>query len=412
VRQPRYEGRPRVVVAALAAVVAVAAAVVVTRWATQTGSLIDTVVFRAAAHAVLEGRSPYHLRTEVPFVYPPAAVFAMLLAAAGPSIHVAATIWAAASLAALARTTWILVASAWPGLDRGAAATRTCWVFAVACVLEPTRIVLSFGQVGLLLLWLTVEGLGGQPSRTRRTWLVGVAAAIKLTPTVVLLGLAAAGRWRSAVWGVAGAVAAFAAAAVVAPAAVRDYLGGAWRLARDVNDAPDVLNHSLIGVSTLLGLPGWIGLLLAAAALVAGVATTALLWRRGDELAGVATVLVTGLLASPVSWGHHWVAAYPALVLVLRELGVRRRGTAALLATALLGMLVGTETLALRGGDLLAPGGFWSTTLQEWYLAWGVAFLCWAAVPLVVRRASSTPTTDSAGARGEPRRSPRPAARR
>jgi alpha-1,2-mannosyltransferase len=344
----------------------------------------------------------------VPFVYPPAAVFAMLLAAAGPSVHVAATIWAATSLAALARTTWILVACAWPALDRGATATRTCWVFAVACALEPTRIVLSFGQVGLLLLWLTVEGLGGQPSRTRRTWLVGVATAIKLTPSVVLLGLAAAGRWRSALCGVVGAVAAFAAAAVVSPEAVRDYLGGAWRLARDVNDAPDVLNHSLIGASTLLGLPGWIGLLLATAALVAGVTTTALLWRRGDELAGIATVLVTGLLASPVSWGHHWVAAYPALVLVLRELGARRRSATALLATALLGMLVGTETFALRGGDLLAPGGFWSTTLQEWYLAWGVGFLCWVAVPLVDRRQSST---DSAGATGEPRRSPRPAAR-
>ena len=394
---------------ALAALLALTAAVVVTRWATQTGSLIDTVVFRAAAHAVLQGQSPYHLRTEVPFVYPPAAAFAVLLAAAGPSVHIAATIWAGVSLAALARTTWILVAAAWPALDRGATATRTCGVFAVACALEPTRIVLSFGQVGLLLLWLTVEGLGGQPSRTRRTWLVGLAAAIKLTPTVVLLGLAAAGRWRSARWGALGALTAFVAAAVVAPAAVRDYLGGAWRLARDVNAAPDVLNHSLIGVSAFLGLPAWTGLLLAASALVAGVTLTALLWRRGDELAGVATVLVTGLLASPVSWGHHWVAAFPALVLVLRELGGRRRGAAALLAVALLGMLVGTETLALRGGDVLQPAGFWSTTLQEWYVAWGVAFLCWAAVPLVDRRSSAT--ADSAEATGEPRRSPRPASR-
>ena len=373
------------IVAALAPLVAVTAAVVVTRWALQNGSLIDTVVFRAAAHAVLQGQSPYHLRTEVPFVYPPAAVFAMLLAAAGPSVHVAATIWATTSLLALARTTWILVGLAWPSLGRGPALTRTCWLFAVACVLEPTRITLSFGQVGLLLLWLTVEGLGGPPSRTRRTALVGVAAAMKLTPSVVLLGLAAAGRWRSALWAVAGAVAACVAAAVVAPATVRDYLDGAWRLARDVNSAPDVLNHSLFGVSTLMGLPTWTGLALAALALVAGVTATAIHWRGDDELAGIATVLVTGLLASPVSWTHHWVAVFPALVLLLREV-LARRGAALLLATGLLGMLVGTDALALHGGDVLEPGGLWSTTIQEWYVAWGLTFLCWASWPLVDRR--------------------------
>jgi hypothetical protein len=393
VREHRQEARPSTLVVALAPLVAAATAVVVTRWALESGSHIDTVVFRAAAHAVLRGRSPYFLPTEVPFVYPPAGIFAALLATAGPNVHVAATIWAVVSLAALGRTTWILVGLAWPTLDRGRAGQRTCWLFAVACVLEPTRITLSFGQVGLLLLWLTVEGLRGQPARAGRTWLVGVAAAMKLTPAVVLVGLAAAGRWRSAMWGVAGFAAACAAAAVVAPAAARDYVGGAWRLARDVNSTPDVINHSLVGVVTVVGLPAWASLALASLALVAGITVTALLWRRGDELGGLSTVLVTGLLVSPVSWVHHWVAAFPALVLVLRGISTRRGGAKVLLATALVGMVAGTDALALHGGGVLDPGGIWSSALQEWYVAWGLALVCWAAAPVVRNRPAPASAT-------------------
>ncbi|HEY5137459.1 MAG TPA: glycosyltransferase 87 family protein [Candidatus Nanopelagicales bacterium] len=392
-REHRHEARPSTLVVTLAPLVAVAAAVVVTRWALQSGSLIDTVVFRTAAHAVLRGQSPYFLRTEVPFVYPPAGIFAALLAVAGPNVHVAATLWAVVSLAALARTTWILVGLAWPALDRRGAGQRTCWLFAVACVLEPTRIALSFGQVGLLLLWLTVEGLRGQPAAAGRTWLVGVAAAMKLTPTVVLVGLAAAGRWRSAMWGVAGFVAACAAAAAVAPVAARDYVGGAWRLAHDVNSTPDVLNHSLNGVSTVVGLPSWMGLTLATLGLVAGITVTALLWRRHDELGGLSTVLVTGLLVSPVSWVHHWVAAFPALVLLLRGISTRRGGARVLLATALVGMVAGTDALALHGGGLLDPGGIWSTALQEWYVVWGLALVCWAGSPVVRNRSAPAPAT-------------------
>jgi alpha-1,2-mannosyltransferase len=406
VREHRHEARPSTFVAALAPLAAAAAAVVVTRWALESGGHIDTVVFRAAAHAVLRGQSPYFLPTEVPFVYPPAGIFAALLAAAGPNVHVAATIWAVVSLAALARTTWILVGLAWPSLDRGRAGQRSCWLFAVACVLEPTRITLSFGQVGLLLLWLTVEGLRGQPTRAGRTWLVGVAAAMKLTPAVVLVGLAAAGLWCSAMWGVAGFAAACAAAAVVAPAAARDYVGGAWRLAYDVNSSPDVLNHSLIGVATVVGLPSWTTLALASLALVAGITVTALLWRRGDELGGLSTALVTGLLVSPVSWVHHWVAAIPALVLVLRGISTRRRGAGVLLATALVGMVAGTDALALHGGGVVDPSGIWSTALQEWYVAWGLALVCWAAAPVVRNRpapASASPVVPPATAqRHEP----------
>jgi alpha-1,2-mannosyltransferase len=354
-------------------------------WASTAGSHIDTAVFRHAAVMVLHGRSPYLLASDVPFVYPPAGLLVILPTAVGPSLHVATMVWLAISIAALARTTWILVGLAWPGLDAGQRRRRACWVFAVACALEPTLITLAFGQVGLVLLWLTVEGLRGQPGHPARAWIVGVAAAAKLTPAIVLVGLAAAGRWRSAAWGIVGVAGASAVAAALSPASVRDYVGGAWRLANDVNSGPDFLNHSLLGVTTLVGLPRWVGLTGAALALVLGIALTAALWRQGDELAGLSTVLVCGLLVSPVSWPHHWVAAYPALVLLLRETRTRRPGVLVLLTTAVLAQLLWVDQVALPGSRVLQPGDSWWLPAREWYVVWAVAFLGWAAAALRAR---------------------------
>jgi alpha-1,2-mannosyltransferase len=354
-------------------------AVSVVWWAIASGSLIDTIVFRSVALAVLHGQSPYSVQAVLPFVYPPAGILVTLADAVGSNLRDAALVWMALSIAALARTTWILVDLAWPDLDRGQVFRRSCWLFAGGCLLQPTLVTLSFGQVGLVLLWLVVEGMRGQPRSGRRPWLVGVAAAIKLTPVVVLVGLAAAGRVRAARWGLIGLVAATAAAAAISPAGIRDYLGGAWRLARDVNSTPNFRNHSILGVAADVGLPLWLGVAVAAVALVLGVALTAVLWRNGAELAGLCTVLVTGLLVSPVSWEHHWVAVYPSLVLLLREVQHRRVGGIVLLSTAIAGMLLWVDRLGLDDAALPQPGGIWWVLLREWYVVWGIAFLAWTA---------------------------------
>jgi alpha-1,2-mannosyltransferase len=362
----------------LGAVVGVA----VSWWALETGTLIDTGVFRHAALAVLAGQSPYGLPTTVPFIYPPAGVLLAMPDALGASVRSAEMMWLAISLAALARTTWMLVRRAWPALERERVLQRSCGLFAAACLLEPTLITLSFGQVGLVLLWLTVEGLDGQPRSSRRAWLLGVATAIKLTPAVVLLGLLAARRWQAAFSTVVGLVAACAAAAVVTPAGVSAYVGGAWRFAGDVSATPDLLNHSLIGIAVLVDLPGWAGLACAAIVLVVGISLTGLLWRHGDELAGLATVLVTGILASPISWGHHWVAIYPALVLLLREARPRRLGVVSLLVTATVGMLLWVDQAGLTGSRAVPAGQPWWLLPREWYVAWGVIFLGWVSTSL------------------------------
>lgn len=385
----------RTVSSAAAPTLAVAVAAAVWWLAVDAGPLVDLQAYRDAAQTALGGRSPY-VPALVPFVYPPAGLLLVLPAGLGAPLGTAAAAWTSASVAALARSVWLLTRRAWPDLPVPSLRQRACWLFAAACVLEPTLLTLAFGQVGLLLLWLTVEGMRDQPAGARRVWLVGVAAAAKLTSAVVLLGLAAAGRWRSVLWGVVGAVGATAAAALLSPAAFRDYVGGAWRLAADVNTRPDAQNHAVTNLVRLLGGPATYGWLLAALVLVVGVGVAAWSWRSGDELAGLATVLVTGLVVSPVSWGHHWVAMYPALVLLLRELRPRQRwGCWALLVTASLAAVTHVDVLGSLGEGVQRAGeswSLWTVLARDWYSAWGLAFLSWAAARAVRSpRASAAP---------------------
>ncbi len=398
-RAPWSDDVQRVVSTVLPPMVALATVAIVGWLSLASGSMVDIATFRSSALAVLDGQSPYVAAT-VPFVYPPAAILAVLPAAIGPTLESAVLVWTAVSFAALGRTTWILVREAWPELDPQRRRNRVLWIFSALCVLEPTFVTLFFGQVGLLLLWMSVEGLGGLPNSRARTWLVGAAAAIKLTPGLILVTLAAAGRWRSVAWGIAGFVGATIVAGAVSPSGMRDYVSGAWRLAYEVNARVDAQNHSLLALAELSGMPRWIGLLAAALTLIVGVAIASRLWRRGDELAGTATVLITALMVSPVSWGHHWVAAYPALVLVLRDLRDRRLTSNLLLWTAVIGMLLWVDIVELGGGSVRAPDETWSflTLLQrEWWLVWGVAFLAWSAVPLLRPTASRADHPDDAG---------------
>ena len=376
-----------------AVVAAVAVASAVAWWTVRHGSHIDTAAFRESVHAALRGDSPYFLSTSVPFVYPPPALLVIVLSAVGPNVPVASIIWTVVTLACLARVTWLLVGLAWPTSAHERRVQLTCGLFGVACLMEPSVRALEYGQLGLILLWLTVEGLHGQPRSSPRPLLVGLAAAVKLTPSIVLVGLAAAGRWRSAGWGLIGFIGAWVGAAIVAPAALRDYVRAGWRLASDVNATPDVLNHSLIGVCSAAGLPAWAGIAGAAVTLIAGVALTAALWRSDDELGGLATVLITGLLVSPVSWAHHWVACYPALVLLAREARTRRVSAVALITVAVIGMLVQIDEIALPASRILGPGEAWTLTFRAWYVAWGLAFLCWVALRVLppIRRPEPQP---------------------
>ena len=79
-------------------------------------------------------------------------------------------------------------------------------------------------------------------------------------------------------------------------------------------------NQSLRGTVTRLagsvtsGTTPWI--ILAILVAIAGLVTAALLYRAGQPVPAMLACALTGLLASPLSWDHHWVWVAPGIALL------------------------------------------------------------------------------------------------
>lgn len=289
------------------AVLVVAAAVGVLVHATH--STIDLDVYRFGGLGVLEGTPLYDGAdpvTGLPFTYPPFA--ALLLApVAVPSGAVAAALWCAASFGALLLTV-TLVRRAQGTVDPPGVVVA---VGTAALALEPVWQTFGFGQVNLLLLLAVVVDV----LRPERRWsgvLVGVAAGIKLTPLVFVVLLVLVGRRDAAARAGATFAATVALGAVVLPGASWAYWTQVVHDAGRVGGPAYASNQSVYGALTrLLGdqPPAWLWVTvaapLAAAALVLGART----WQRGDRVLGAGLAAVAMLLASPISWSHHWVWA-------------------------------------------------------------------------------------------------------
>jgi alpha-1,2-mannosyltransferase len=153
--------------------------------------------------------------------------------------------------------------------------------------------------------------------------LLGVVAGVKLAPLVFVVLLAVVGSRRA----VARASATFAATVaigfLVAPGSASAYWTDGLLDASRVGPPGLAHNQSVYGVLTRLldgppSTPLWLAT--AGPVAVAVLAVAALWWRRGDRLLAGCLAALAMLLASPVSWSHHWVWAVPvALVLWQRN---------------------------------------------------------------------------------------------
>lgn len=280
--------------------------------------MVDLEVYRLAGRTLLDGGDPYHLPGSLPFLYPPFAALLAVPLALLPQFLVEIAWTVVGVLAVLAVLHRLGLGGARLALV-GAAV-----VFAV----EPVNQTLSFGQVGILLVALTVLDLVPGPRLLpgRRILpagvLTAVAAAVKLTPAIFWLFLLGSGRRgldgarRAGLVSVGSAAALTLVTAVIVPGISLDFWG---RLARGDTG----LGHSYVyftnqsvmaDVVRVLGLGGAGQLIaLACCAVVALLGTwVAVLWqRRGHTGFAVALCGLAGLLASPVSWSHHFVWVVP-----------------------------------------------------------------------------------------------------
>jgi Glycosyltransferase family 87 len=188
---------------------------------------------------------------------------------------------------------------------------------AIALWLEPVYMTMLFGQINLILLALIMVDLALPDSSSWKGIGIGIAAGLKLTPLIFVPYLLASRRVRAAVVSLLSFAATAVLGFVALPAASRGYWegnlaphGGLERLQnQSVRAVVQRLTHGGLAAGEL-----WVALVAVVAA--AGLATAVWASRRGLELLGIVLCGVTGLLASPVSWTHHWVWVIPGLALL------------------------------------------------------------------------------------------------
>jgi len=188
--------------------------------------------------------------------------------------------------------------------------------------LEPLVRTMLLGQVNLYLMAVVVVDCLVIRS-SHRGWLVGLAAGIKVVPGVFVLYFLLQRDWRSALRAACGFLVTVAIGAVVAPQdSLRYWTGGLFEISHwGPVSVVDGKNQSLIGqLARISHNPSPLmvtGLVLFVSGLVLGIAAARRQLRIGDDVAALTAVAVGGLLASPLSWTHHWVWAVPAIMVLV-----------------------------------------------------------------------------------------------
>jgi alpha-1,2-mannosyltransferase len=287
--------------------------------------MLDLDVYRSGAHALLTGVDVYATKestTGLPFTYPIFAAMVFAPLAVMPTM-LARPLMLGVSLAALVLISAVTLRR---GLGWDRARTRTwCGPVAIASVImHPVLDTLLFGQVNLVLVAMILADL----FLVRRRYsgiLIGLAAGIKLTPGLFIVYLLVTGQRRQARNGVVAFVGTVLLGLLAQPAQALSY----WTThIFDPGRTGNVLytgNQSVLATTARLlrepQPPTLLAYGFAAAVVVAALVVARALHRRDDTLMAVCVIAVATLLASPISWTHHWVWCVPCLGLVVAWAG-------------------------------------------------------------------------------------------
>ncbi len=374
---------------------------------------VDLEVYREAARALVTGEPLYDLRTNspqyLPFTYPPFAAVAGLPLLLAP-FSAMGWIWTFVQLGLL----WMIVGLAFrPLLSRlGPWGPVLRGVVAAACVCTlAVSDSIRFGQVNAVIVGLCLADLArsdprdGRPLFWPRGALVGVAAAIKLTPAVFWVHWAVTRQWRTLAVSVGTAGGLTALVGLFAPSATAAFWTDALldpnRLGANDNTSNQSMRGALIrmvsGRTTLHGAGwslAWVAAVLAVSALA--VYCSARLDRAGDTVGVVACLGLMAFLVSPVSWIHHLFWGVVALGALTGD-GRRRRR----LVVAGIFLIPQLLRLPWWGEDWLAHGSVpvWlGKTVQDGYTVTallGLVLLWWFVVrPLGRSRPAGADATD------------------
>jgi alpha-1,2-mannosyltransferase len=196
---------------------------------------------------------------------------------------------------------------------------------AVLVVMEPIRTTLGYGQVNTVLMALVVADLlpdaPGERRRIPQGTLIGLAAAIKLTPALFVIFAFLIGKKRAAITAMISFAVFTGIGAILLFRETLVFFGGLS--GGDTRTASPLYagNQSLLGVFFRLGdssrVTALVGLAVSGVLAILGCLVAAHWWRHDEKVFAVAIVGLTTCLASPLSWTHHYVWILPMAMAVL-----------------------------------------------------------------------------------------------
>lgn len=308
------------------------------------GYHIDLEVYRIGVDTWLAGGDMYGplpptvSGLALPFIYPPFAAMVLTPLALVPWTVAWVSLFVV-SFASLAVTLYVVALRAWPAGGRSGALAAASLAVPLALWIEPVLQTFEFGQVNIVLMALVAVDCLKVRTRWPRGLLVGIAAAIKLTPAAFVLFFLLRRDYRSAAVAAVTAAAATGLGFLVDPAAsARYWFGGP---ASGVSGSVFYTNETIQAVLARMGVSGFaLTAIWALASLVLLVLVVPVI-RRADRPLALVVTGAFALLVSPTSWSHHWVWIAPALVVTIAHaLRGRSAGWAAVSAVLLVAFYV------------------------------------------------------------------------
>jgi alpha-1,2-mannosyltransferase len=368
--------------------------------------MLDLKVYRLGGDALLRGLDVYAVReprTDLAFTYPifaavlfiPYAWLSLPLAKAASVVMSLGALWVLCYLT----VQYVQVRMYGGGVGHRRRVLR--WsvpVTLLAVAAHPVLDTLMFGQINLVTTALVSVDILLVRGRYRGA-LVGLATGLKLVSGLFMVYYLITRQFRAAATAAGTFAVTVALGFAVAPRLAWDF----WTVhvfdPDRVGGIAYVTNQSILGIAArLLRNPHppsapvfWLSAVAGAAALL--LARRAHAW--GDEVTAVCAVAVGALLASPISWSHHWV--WMVLGLAPLFVWVKQRGGAwrwVVTVAVTLVLFVGPMRFMPKAALRELHHNLAEQVVANIYGAIAVAFLVWIAVrrPFPASRRGAVPS--------------------
>jgi alpha-1,2-mannosyltransferase len=285
------------------------------------GRQVDFDVYRmGAAHAL--GPHLYDVRlASLPlrFTYPP---FAALLfwPFAQLSVHVGQLVWSLLNLVMLVALTATSIHAARPQWPHQRTWAIAAIVLVPALRLSPDLLTFDFGQINFLIALLVLLDLtcviNVRSHTLPRGLMLGIAAALKLTPLIFIAFLLLTRQFRAGATALGTFLFCSLAAGVITPHSWLLYWSSEIFNAKRPGNLLYMSDQNLhSALQRMISAPpppillGSLTLLFA----VGGLAVATWAYRVSSPMLGILLCAATGLIISPVSWSHHYVWIVPLL---------------------------------------------------------------------------------------------------